>query len=171
MATTRLLVLPENVVDIAGGLRLAAAGPDGADRDHRLPGLEHGGLVAHQHEVGPLGVDQGGHRHHVGIGDVAVGENNLVDVVLLDQLGDAGLLEDGDSLGIEPAGQGGRILAARDVGDLRGSEGDDLVVGVVAEVGVEVVEIPSRRARDDHFLSGHVVDSTVAKPQAVVVSS
>ena len=49
-----------------------------------------------------------------GVGNVAVGEHDLVDVVLLDQLGELGLFEDGDSLGIELAGQRGRVFPARE---------------------------------------------------------
>ena len=80
--------------------------------------------------------------------------------MLLDQFGQPGLFKDGDSVGIEPAGQRGRIFPALDIGNLGGRERHDFVVGVVAIVGVEVVEIASRRTHDNHFLFGHVLAST-----------
>ena len=89
--------------------------------------------------------------HDVFVGDVAVGEIDLGHAVLLDQGVELFLGEDGDAVGIELAGQDGRVFPAVDVGNLGGGEGDDLEIRIVAEVGVEVVEIAAGRAHDDDF--------------------
>ena len=98
--------------------------------------------------------------HHVLVGHVAVGEHDLLHAVLLDQLRHLRLVVDRDALGVQPAGQLGRVLAVVDVRDLRRREGDDLVRFVVAEVRVEVVEVPARGAHDEDLrLVGHAHSS------------
>ena len=134
---------------LAGGLALARAGPDGADGDDGLAALDHRVAGAEEDEVGAGGQDLGGLVHDVLVGDVAVGEMDVVDLVGGDELVELGLGVDRDALGIELAGQGRGILAAFDVRDLGGGEGDDLVVGIVAEEGVEVVEVAPGGAHDD----------------------
>ncbi len=56
---------------------------------------------------------------------------------------------DRDAVGVERSGERGGVAAVVDARDLGGGEGDDLVVGVVAEHGVEVVEIATAGAHDD----------------------
>ena len=50
---------------------------------------------------------------------------------------------DGDALRISASTQRGWIPPAGDARDLGGREGDDLVAGVLTEVGIEGVEVPS----------------------------
>ena len=100
-------------------------------------------------KLAPAAMDLGGLVHDVGVGEVAVGEMDVVDLVVGDELVELGLGLDRDALGIELAGQDRGILAALDVRDLRRREGDDPVVGVVTEVGVEVVEVAPGGAHDD----------------------
>src|SRR5207247_3880275 len=68
---------------------------------------------------------------------------------LRDELHQVLLREDGDSVGIPRAREGGRILAGLDAGDLGGGEGDDLNRWVVAENDVEVVEVSSGGSHDE----------------------
>jgi len=49
--------------------------------------------------------------HEVLVAHVAVGKDDLFDVVLLDQCGHLRLVVDRDAVGVELAGQGGRVLA------------------------------------------------------------
>ncbi len=145
----------KNVGHLAGSLALAAAGADGADRDHRLGALDHGVLGPEQDERGPGGLDLAGLVHDVFVGHIAVGEIDLGHVELADEGIELLLGVDGDAVGIELSGQDGRILAALDVGDLRSREGHNLEIRIVPEVGVEIVEIASGGAHDDDFFHAH----------------
>jgi len=86
--------------------------------------------------------------HHVGVGHIGVGEDYLFDLVFLDQIHQLFFGVNGDSGGIEPASQFRRVGAPLDIGDLRGGEGDHLVIRVVAEENVEVVKIAPGGAHD-----------------------
>ena len=59
------------------------------------------------------------------------------------------LVEDRDPLRVQSASERSRVLAAVDVRDLRGGEGHDIVLLVVAVNRIEVVEVTSGRAHDD----------------------
>src|ERR1035437_5955218 len=69
-------------------------------------------------------------------------------MMLLDELGELGLVVDRDAVRVELPGQGRRVLAVVDVGDLGGREGYDLVVLVVAKVSVEVVKVAACGSHD-----------------------
>ena len=56
-------------------------------------------------KLAPAAMDLGGLVHDVLVGDVAVGEDDLVDLVVGDELVELGLGVDGDALGVELAGQ------------------------------------------------------------------
>src|SRR4030042_3161340 len=86
------------------------------------------------------------------MGNVAVGEMDIIHCVLGDEGVEVRLGVDRDTLGVELARELGRVFAALDVRDLGGGEGDNLVGRVVAEIYVEVVEVPSGGAHDDDFL-------------------
>ena len=66
--------------------------------------------------------------HHVFVGKVRVGEDDLVDAFLADDVLELVLGPDGDAFGIPRAGQCRRIDAAGDARYLRRGEGDDLRV-------------------------------------------
>src|SRR5512140_2777625 len=134
--------------DAAAGLALAGTGPDGANGDDGPAALDHRGAGAEQDEVGPGGLGPGGHVHDVLVGQVAVGEVDVVDLVCGDESLHLGLGLDGDALGIELAGEDRGILAAGDVRDLRGRDSDHPIVGIVTEIGVEIVEVAPRGAED-----------------------
>ena len=95
--------------------------------------------------------------HHVLVRHVGVGEDNIVDVVLADQVGELGLGPDRDPFGIELARQEWGIDAPCDVGDLRRRERDDVVLVAVSIDDVEVVEVAAGRARDQD-LRPHVYE-------------
>ena len=88
--------------------------------------------------------------HHVLVGHVRVREDDLVHLVLADQVLELGLGADRDAVGVELAGEECRVDASRDVGDLRRSEGDDVVLVTAAVDDVEVVEVAAGRARDQN---------------------
>jgi len=80
--------------------------------------------------------------YHVLVGDVGIGEDDEVYLVLDDQLLEVVFGEDWDAVGILRSGELRRVLPARDVGDLSSGESDHLVRGVVAVQDVEVVKVP-----------------------------
>ena len=89
--------------------------------------------------------------HHVLVRHVGVREDDLVDVVLADQVGELGLRVDRNPLRVEVAGEERWIDAACDVRDLRRSERDDLVVVTPAIDDVEVVKVAAGGARDQNL--------------------
>ncbi len=91
-----------------------------------LLALDHRGIGPEEDEIGPGGHGLRGLVHDVFMGDVAVGEMDVVDLVLGDEGVHLGLGVDGDALGIELPRQDGGVFPALDVGDLGGREGDDL---------------------------------------------
>jgi len=93
--------------------------------------------------------------HNVLIADVGIREDNLGHFVFADQLAELRLRNDRDAVGVQLARQRGRITAIVDMRNLRRGEGDDVEIGVVAEVDVEVVKIPPAGARDEHAFRGH----------------
>lgn len=161
--------LEQGVDNLARGLALAAAGAHGGDADQGLVALDGHLGTAEQGEAGPGGVDDGGLVHHVLVGHVGVGEDDGVDAVGGDQLFDLAFVVDRDTVGVELAGELGRVLAAVDVGDLGGGESDDLELLVVAEVGVEVMEVASGGAHDEDFFLLHENSPKLRRWIAVVV--
>jgi hypothetical protein len=86
--------------------------------------------------------------HDVLVTDVAVGEDNLVDAQPPDEVLPLVLGVDGDAGGVQAARELGRIAATGNVGDLCGSEGDNLVLRVISVDQVEVVEVAASRAEN-----------------------
>ena len=141
----------QNPADPAGGLGLAAAGPDRADGDDRLGRFDHGVGRGQEDEVGPGGRDQRGLVHHLDVGDVGVGKGGQVDFMIPDQIDQGVFGVNRDALGVKLTGQLGRVAPAVNVRDLGGGETDDPVAGVVSKVNVEVVKIPTGRPDDNYF--------------------
>jgi hypothetical protein len=77
---------PEMRGEVARGLRLAAAGAGGADRDDRPPGGQCGPARPGQHEIGAARERDRAKPHHMRPGHVAVGEDDGVHA-LAQQLG------------------------------------------------------------------------------------
>ena len=82
------------------------------------------------------------------MGDIAVGEDDLVDGLVPDELLQVRLGHDGDPLGIAGAGQLRGVAPTGDPGDLRGREGDDAGLGMLPVADVEDVEVAPRGAHD-----------------------
>ena len=106
------------------------------------PGID-GAIMKRQHPQHPL-------TNYVDVADVGVAEHHLVDVVVGDQVLQALLGDDRDPVGIAGAGQGGRVGAVVDVGDLGGGEGDHPGTRVATEGAVEVVEVAAGGPHDEH---------------------
>jgi hypothetical protein len=87
--------------------------------------------------------------HDVLVRDVAVGEDDLIDVTSAAQCFEPGFLDDRDALRIEPPRERRRIAPIVDTGDLGGGEGDDLDCRVVTIDGIEVMEVSSRGSQYD----------------------
>ena len=87
--------------------------------------------------------------------DVRVREDGLVHIEVADQRFEVLLRIDRDPLGILRAGQKCRVAPVVDPGNLGRRETDDLVAGVIAVHGVEVVKISARRPENEHSSSLH----------------
>ncbi len=145
----RFAAVPNDPADLPGGLGFPAPGPHRADRHGRLFGLEHGVGGPQQDEISAPGHGDGPLVHHLGMGHVGIGESHQIGLVFPDEVGQSRLFVNGNAVGISLPGQFRRIPAALDVRDLGGGKGDHPVAGIVAEIDVEIVEIPPRRAHDD----------------------
>ena len=86
--------------------------------------------------------------------DIRVRELDRVDSPAANEILQVILGLDRDALRIEGTGEGRRVPAALDLGDLGGGKSDHVVVAVFAEENVEVVEVPARGAQD-HQSSRH----------------
>ena len=96
--------------------------------------------------------------HHVLVGHVRVGEHNLLDVVLADEIFELGLRANRNAVRIELTGQQRGVDAPCDVRDLRRREGEHVVLLAAAVDDVEIVEVPPGRTRDDNSSSRHVYE-------------
>ena len=88
----------QNLPDIFRNSALAASGSDGANGNDRHRGLQHRPLRPQQDEIRPLGEDPGSLVHHLFVGEIAVGEDDLPDLVVADDLGQSFFRQDGNSL-------------------------------------------------------------------------
>jgi len=150
-----MTLLLEELADVAGGLRLAATGANGADGHDRLLAVDHGGVGPHHHEIGAGRVDPLGQTHDVAVRHVRVGEDAAVDSQVVDLVDQLGLVEDGNPFRVELAGQLSRVDPSLDVRNLGGGKADHLEVIVVSEQHVEVVEVASCGSQDQNPFSLH----------------
>ncbi len=141
--------------EVARRLALAGAGARRPGRDDRLRALDHRVDGSEQHEVGPAGERPAGLVHDELVGDVAVGEDDAVDLLAREDLLELLLGDDRDPLGVERAGQLRRVAPILDAGDLRRRDGDDLHRGVVAIDDVEVVEVAPGGPHDHDLQAVH----------------
>lgn len=145
-----MTVLLEELTDVASGLRLAAAGANGADGHDGLLAVDHGRLGSQHHEVSAGRVDPLGQTHDVAVRHVRVGEDAGVDSQSVDLIDQLGLVEDGNPFRIELAGQFGRVDPSLDIRNLGGGETDHLDFLGIAEQHVEVVEVASRGSQNQN---------------------
>ena len=137
------------------GLALAAAGPDGTDRDHGAAAAEHRPARSMENELRAPGHRAAGRMHHGLVADIAVAERDPVDPLVTDDPLELILGQDRDALRVEGSGELDRIPSIRDARDLRGRESHDLGRRVVAIQDVEVVEVASCGSHDHDPRSGH----------------
>jgi len=76
--------------------------------------------------------------HHLLVRNVAVGEDDFIDVVRAAQCLELRLFDDRDAFGIEPARKRRRIAPIVDPGDLGGGEGDDFDRRVATIDGIKL---------------------------------
>ena len=87
--------------------------------------------------------------HHVLVRHIGVSEDYLADIILLNKLCKLRFRGDRDASGVKPAGQLPWVAAPFDIWDLRGRKCHDLIAIVIAEIGVEVVEVAPRSTHDN----------------------
>ena len=87
--------------------------------------MQHGPLGAKQSEIGSGGQRPRRHMHHVLMGDVAIGEDHLIDGTSAAQAFELRLIDDRNAFRIKPARERRWIAPTIDTGDLRRGEGDD----------------------------------------------
>ncbi len=87
--------------------------------------------------------------HQVGVCDVAVGEEDVVDIVRGDEVGKLALRVDRDAIGVTRARQHRRERPVVDAGNLSGREGDDVDRRVLLQRDQEVVEVATGGSHDD----------------------
>ena len=84
--------------------------------------------------------------HQVLVGDIAVGEHHRIHPFVDNQFFQVLLFKNRYPLRIlQTACQLRRVSAVCNVGDLRGGEGNYLVVGIVAKNYVEIMKVPASR--------------------------
>ena len=142
--------LAQQARDVARCLALAGARAHRTDGDDRLLGGQHRLARREQPESRARGERARRDVHHVLVRDVGVREDDFVHVVLVDQLLELVLGRDRDPVPVELASQLRRVDPPVDVRNLRRREDDDLVLLAAAVDEVEVVEVPTGRACDQH---------------------
>jgi hypothetical protein len=147
--------LPQYGGHPAGRLAFAAPGPDRAHGDHGNLGAEHGFPGAQEPEIRAKRDRPGRLLHHVLVGDVGIGEDNLIHARGIEEPFQIVLRHYGNPLGVQGTGELRGIPAARDIGDLRRGERDDPCGLVPPEDEVEVMEIAPRGAHYDDVPSCH----------------
>ena len=156
-----LIPLPQERHDPARRLALTAPGPNRTHGDHRLRARDHRGVDVERGEHRAGSLDDRAALVEIVEVDVGVGEDDLVDSVLADQVCELLLGEDGNPVRIAGSGELGRIPAVVDVRDLGGGEGHDTGVGSAAVAGIEDVEVFSGGSHDQDVLR-HALGSWMA---------
>src|SRR5207302_7270838 len=106
--------------------------------------------------------------------DVAVSEDDLVGAQPADKLGKLLFRVNGNPGWIQRACEDRRVQPSLQVGNLRGSKGDYLVLGAAAKVDVEVMKIAAGGAEDDQPGAGPRPSTTrdpADVPRAALTSS
>lgn len=140
--------LPQEAGDGAADRAFAAAGADGRHGDHGKGAGQLGPPRAQQVKIGAGRERPAGQVHHLLVGDVAVGEDDLLHPTLANDLFEFLFGEDGNAAGVAGAGQRRGVVPAADAGNLGRRESNDPVPFVIAIAYVEVVKVPAGRAQD-----------------------
>ncbi len=137
---------------VARRLTLTRPGPYRTYADHRQTRVEHRPARAEQGEARARRQRPAGQVHHVVVRDIGVREDAEIDGLAGDDLFQLGLGQNRNALGILRSSDLCRIDAPADVRDLRRREADDAIIGVTAEISVEVVKIAPRGAQYQYAL-------------------
>jgi len=116
----------------AGGLAFPRTGAHGADRDDRLDRLICVVFVPINLKSAAGGQHHRSLVHDVFVGHIAVSEDHLIDLQVLDQTDQFTFRIDRDTLRVKLSGQFGGVLAAIDIGYLGGGEGFDFIIRITA---------------------------------------
>lgn len=131
----------EQLCDVPRRLALAAPSAHGDDGDDGFARLDPRVLRPEHGKVGACAHHAVGDVHDRLVVQVAVRQDATVGVELPDLVLELGLGPDRQALRVQWARQLRRVKAALDLRDLRRSEPEDLVLGVLPEENVEVVEV------------------------------
>lgn len=123
---------------------------ESADRHYRLRAAQHRGTRTQQPEIGTRREHDRRAVHHLCMGEIGVGEHDLVHLFAAHDLRKLTLGADRDAVGIARSGERRRVGPVVDPRDLRRREGHHERPGIVSEDDVEVVEIASGRPHDHH---------------------
>jgi hypothetical protein len=134
--------------DPAAGLALARPGPRRAHGHHRSRAAQRGRPWSEQPEVRARGHRDRRAVHDLDVRQVRVGQHDLVDAVLGDELRQPLLVDDRDAVGVPRSGEARGVGPAGDARDLRRRERHDGHPRGVTVHDVEVVEVPDARTHD-----------------------
>ncbi len=144
-----LAELPQDIGDAPRNLALAAAGPDGGDRDDRLFGREHRCVDVEGREPGPEFLDESPALIDVVETDVRVSEYDLADVLLRQERAQFLLGDDRYAVRVGCSGQFGGVAPVFDMRDLCRREGNNLDLRIVPVTAIEHVEVATRGPHDN----------------------
>jgi hypothetical protein len=89
------------------------------------------------------------------MGNVAIGENNLVHIIFFNQLGQLFLRIYRDSFGVISPSDTSRVYPAFNIGYLCSGKCYHLVVAIAAEIGIKIMKIPAGCSHYDYALFFH----------------
>ena len=93
--------------------------------------------------------------HKILVGNIAVGKHHGINLVFGDQLFHIFFFEDGNAFGIQPSGEFRRISSAGNVGNLSGSECDNLVVGIIPKDDIKIMKVPACSTKNQDSLHSY----------------
>src|SRR5581483_6220820 len=94
------------------------------------------------------------------VGDVAVGEDDMINLVAADQRLQFLFRIDGNAVWITRAAENRRVSPVGDPWNLRGGKSHHLIVGVVTEIGVECVKVATGCSQDQDPFARHTSASS-----------
>ena len=133
----------------ARDLRLSNTCSHRRDCDDGNARLQHGALWSQQGEIGASRQRDRCLVHDLGVLDIAVSKDHLVDRFSLADLGQVAFVGNGNAVGIAGPGQRGGIAPIGDPGDLGRRERHDFTRRIVTIDHIEIVEVAACRTHDD----------------------
>ncbi len=143
----------QDVEHSSGCLALSTARPNCADRDYRFRGLNHCLAGPKKNEIRTVCVCYCRPLHDILMWKIAVCENDLIDLVLVDQFAEFFFRNYRNAIWIESACEFRRILFSIDSRYLRRRESYYFELFVVSVVSVEVMKVSSGSAENQNLFS------------------